>query len=355
MQLLTADFDRLVSILSGQPDWRSERDRLRFVSDIFAGSSREKDILSLLDLGGTPRGAAVTLVTFLQDFGQDEPGRETLGLMINKLLAYLGYGDDADFLRGLLQRYPFVTRPVATAALAEWRGSEQEEDVLEKIIGENTLRHVMMLELALEVSPAVARITTSTSYGSGFMIADDLLMTNNHVLSDREEANASSFAFNYQLDRFHHECPTMVYSAHPDGLFYTNQALDFSVVQLQNAPDGIEPLQLHPRRVMRDARVSIIQHPGGHYKKISIQNNFVAYADGQFVQYTTSTEPGSSGSPVFDDTFTVIAIHHSGGMLLEPATQRRYLRNEGISMMAVVENLRQHASDIFDQLHIVQG
>jgi len=29
----------------------------------------------------------------------------------------------------------------------------------------------------------------------------------------------------------------------------------------------------------RDDRVAIIQHPGGHLKKISVQNNFVAYAD----------------------------------------------------------------------------
>ncbi|ODH02276.1 hypothetical protein A4S05_24955 [Nostoc sp. KVJ20] len=59
--------------------------------------------------------------------------------------------------------------------------------------------------------------------------------------------------------------------------------------------------------------MAIIQHPGGHLKKISIQNNFVAYTDNKVLQYTTSTEPGSSGSPVFDDDFQVVGIHHSGG------------------------------------------
>jgi len=39
--------------------------------------------------------------------------------------------------------------------------------------------------------------------------------------------------------------------------------------------------------------------------KISMQNNFVAYADRQVLQYTTTTLPGSSGAPVFDDDFQV--------------------------------------------------
>ncbi|MBK7918080.1 MAG: trypsin-like peptidase domain-containing protein [Chloroflexi bacterium] len=66
----------------------------------------------------------------------------------------------------------------------------------------------------------------------------------------------------------------------------------------------------------------MIQHPGGHYKKISMQNNFVAFADARYLQYLTSTEPGSSGSPVFDNDFLVIGIHHSGGMLPEPGANR---------------------------------
>jgi V8-like Glu-specific endopeptidase len=103
----------------------------------------------------------------------------------------------------------------------------------------------------------------------------------------------------------------------------------------------------------RDERVAIIQHPGGHLKKISIQNNFVAYADNQVLQYTTSTEPGSSGSPVFDDNFQVVGIHHSGGMLLEPGSKQRYLRNAGTSAIALLINdLKNNAPEIYARLAI---
>jgi predicted NACHT family NTPase len=123
--------------------------------------------------------------------------------------------------------------------------------------------------------------------------------------------------------------------------------LDYTVVSLKDLPSFGSPLILKSKQVRRDDRVAIIQHPGGHLKKISMQNNFVAYADANVVQYTTSTLPGSSGSPVFDDDFQVIAIHHSGGMLLEPGTKQRYLRNAGTSMIAVLNDLKSNAPEIY--------
>jgi len=83
-----------------------------------------------------------------------------------------------------------------------------------------------------------------------------------------------------------------------------------------------------------------------------MQNNFVEYADTQVVQYTTSTEPGSSGSPVFNDDFEVVAIHHSGGMLAEPGSGRRYLRNAGSAMIAVLQAVQQQAPALYGLLNV---
>jgi V8-like Glu-specific endopeptidase len=182
------------------------------------------------------------------------------------------------------------------------------------------------------------------------MVAPDLLMTNNHVIKSQEVAEKSNFSFNYQLDIDGKECPTQILGALPDGVFYTNEELDFTVLTLKEVPNFGKPLIFKSKLMRRDDRVAIIQHPGGHLKKISIQNNFVAYADKQVLQYTTSTEPGSSGSPVFDDNFQVLGIHHSGGMLPEPSTQRRYLRNAGTSAIALLKDLQANAPEIYNRL-----
>ncbi|WP_082393028.1 trypsin-like peptidase domain-containing protein [Nocardia arizonensis] len=343
INLVPRDFSRVVEILSAMPDFRTVQSRVDLVTDVFAGTSRSDDVVTTLDLDGPPRAVAVRVVQRLQSFGQDEPGQETLGVLINKMLAYLGAGEQADDLRDVLARYPFTTTPTADSrTITGWSGRESPAAVRERIIGENTLRDVYMLEMALDAARAVVRIRTPTALGTGFLVARTLVMTNNHVIPDATTAVRSEYAFNYQIDRHHREMPGTIYAAEPDGQFYTNRQLDITVVELHGA-DDIRPLKLRPQRAVRGQRVNIIQHPGGHYKKISMQNNFVAYADERLIQYTTSTEPGSSGSPVFDNAFEVIGVHHAGGMLAEPGSTERYLRNEGISAVAILADLAAHA------------
>jgi V8-like Glu-specific endopeptidase len=345
------DFDRLAGVVAALPDFQTVQSRADFVTDVFAGTPRRHDVVSSLNLDGTPRAVAVRVVDRLQTFGQDQPGRETLGVLVNKVLAYLGGGAAADYLRDLLERYPFSTKPTADRpAMGSWGGRESPDQVAEKIIGENTLRDIALLEIALEAARAVARIATPVSLGTGFLVARDLFMTNNHVIEDRPAAEQSEYQFDYQLDRHGAEVPVRTLRARAGGLFHTNVELDYTVLQLAAVPDDLPGLTVKAERARRDQRVNIIQHPGGHYKKISMQNNFVAYADARVIQYTTSTEPGSSGSPVFDNDFEVVGIHHGGGMLAEPDGHRKYLRNEGTSMIAVLADLATSAPEIADRL-----
>ncbi|MBU6351013.1 MAG: trypsin-like peptidase domain-containing protein [Chloroflexi bacterium] len=75
-------------------------------------------------------------------------------------------------------------------------------------------------------------------------------------------------------------------------------------------------------------------------KQIALYHNLVVYSDGQRVQYLTDTLPGSSGSPVFNSAWQVVALHHSGGWLREPGSKQMYYRNEGIHVNAVLQGLR---------------
>lgn len=349
------DFDRLTEIISAHGDWLSVRGRLDLLADVFTGSPRKRDILAQIDVDGTPRGTAVRVIHRLASFGQDEAGRESLGVLINKLLAYMGGGEESEFLRALLERYPFTTAPLATRGVGSWMGRESDASVNEKIVGENTLRDVSMLEILLDLSHAVVRVR-GPGIGTGFLIGEDLLLTNNHVISDPAVAAECVFEFNYQLDRDGREVqPLYTTTAVDGGLFHTSPvasenanpaALDYTVVQLREVPEGVRPLCLRPAPIRTNDRLAIIQHPSGGYKKISLQNNFVAYVDEVVVQYTTSTEPGSSGSPTIDDQFGVVALHHAGGNIKEPGTTHRYFRNEGIRSTAILADLRESAPTI---------
>ncbi|MCC6974316.1 MAG: trypsin-like peptidase domain-containing protein [Anaerolineae bacterium] len=353
IQFTPEEFRTLVRIVQNLPDFRTETGRWRLVDAALEGSPRADTIRGLLDLSGNPMGAAVSLLKVLNQFGQVAYGKEPLGVFLNYIQPFTGNEGNA-FLSDLFARYPGLGEVSKETPLGTWRGKENTADVLERIIGENTLRDVRMLELAMEASRAVALLRVpipGDAYtGSGFMIASDLLMTNHHVIAVEEERSLMEVVFNYQLDRKGRECQTQTVRARAGGIFYTHPDLDFTVVQLEQPPDFSDPLRLEPTLMQPEARVAIIQHPGGHLKKISLQNNRVVYADRQTVQYTTSTLPGSSGSPVFDDDFRVIAIHSRGGMIEEPGGKQYYLRNQGTSMIAVLDALKAHAPEVFERV-----
>jgi V8-like Glu-specific endopeptidase len=349
VQLDQSDFNRLTRIVQNLSDFANVRDRRRLVAGALEGAPKTDVILALLDLDGAPMVVSVEVVRELSRFGRVAYGKEALGVFLNYIQPFTG-DKDSDFILDLFQKYPLDTPASPSRLIDRWRGLDSLADVREKIIGEDTLRHIYILNLALEAEKAVVHLRTPNGMGTGFAIAPNLLMTNNHVIASLETAEQTEYTFNYQLDINGKECQIQTVQALPGGAFYTNAELDYTVVTLKDAPNFGKPLILKNQQMRQDDRVAIIQHPGGHLKKISMQNNFVAYADNKVVQYTTSTLPGSSGSPVFDNEFKVVAIHHSGGMLPEPSTQRRYLRNAGTSMIAVLKDLQANAPEIYNRL-----
>jgi endonuclease G len=84
--------------------------------------------------------------------------------------------------------------------------------------------------------------------------------------------------------------------------------------------------------------VSIIQHPQGGPKQVALTANQVVNIFEHRLQYTTDTMPGSSGSPVFNDDWKVIAIHHEGGNLAINRRGDTMFVNEGILMKYIVES-----------------
>ncbi len=210
----------------------------------------------------------------------------------------------------------------------------------EKILGINNLKQISWIERGLQASKSVCRILTSSGLGSGFLIGPNLLMTNNHVIPNATVAAQTVIEFNYQHDFEGHNLPTCRYKL-DTSRFHSNPSLDYSLAGL--LPDPNKPaledwgqVLLNPHAdPIPGEHVTIIQHPNGGLKQIVLTANQVVGLWEHRLHYTTDTMPGSSGAPVFNDLWQVIAIHHAGGELQINAQGNKRFVNEGILMSAI--------------------
>ncbi|MER9206076.1 MULTISPECIES: trypsin-like peptidase domain-containing protein [unclassified Mesorhizobium] len=232
--------------------------------------------------------------------------------------------------------------PVEGPATANWSGATAPAQ-LEKILGDkSTLVPISYLELGLIRARSVVRIKRADgSSGTGFMTTGGILITNNHVLPDGASLAGTVVQFNYQRTVAGLDAPLDQFDIDIAVPLRTSKDNDWSAVRIKGDASKWGELELKPMTVKAGDHVNIIQHPGGAQKQISFVANVVAFVGGGRVQYLTDTLPGSSGSPVFDTDWNLIALHHSGGWLTEPnaPTKSTYYRNEGIAIDTIIQDL----------------
>jgi endonuclease G len=224
-----------------------------------------------------------------------------------------------------------VTEAVAAGATALPTASLAQLSQ-ERIIGTSDLFDINYLELAIAVGRGVARIQVGTSHATGFLVGPGLLMTNHHVLGNEEDARRALAQFDYQDNASGELLVHQDYRLNPENFFITDETLDFTIVGVENLSVRNRILSAYPwlrliaelGKAEKGDDVNIIQHPRGGLKQIAFRRNeVIEIPDGQkdFLYYTTDTEPGSSGSPCFNDQWELIALHHSGVAELNGAKQ----------------------------------
>ena len=239
--------------------------------------------------------------------------------------------------------------------------SQQARGHLEAIIGGNDLLPIWFLNRGAELRRTVARIKVVTSkgaegYGTGFLVGPGILITNRHVLdqSDIDGDSLLSIVANAVAEfdveiipqviapgktRLVSSTPA-VFRLAPQTLLLTDawNALDYVLIALEAksidgqhdiSEYGYNRLSADMGKTVTGEPVFIIQHPNGESKKISLLNNRMMIRDekSSYLYYEADTEPGSSGSPVFNRQWEVVALHHSVEFARDP--EDRILAKDG--------------------------
>jgi hypothetical protein len=203
--------------------------------------------------------------------------------------------------------------------------------------------------------------------GTGFLVGPDLVMTNYHVVASLVDKPSEAASWSC---RFDHKV------AGPDGASLTGAAfelatewlidfsrhsaldsfsdpkpgdpsvneLDFALIRLRR-PAGESNISGSGERrgwvrVPREAAglrdhhfLAMLQHPRGGPLKLALAvgDTIALNAAGTRLRHSAPTEPGSSGAPMFDAQWQLIAIHHAA----DPAIGGPQY-NEGIPIAPIV-------------------
>jgi len=192
------------------------------------------------------------------------------------------------------------------------------------VIGVNNLQdfaEVASDPVLSAVSNSVAKLSFMTDGGlaacTGFMVNDDMLMTNNHCINTANECSSAVAIFNYQRladgrlnSGTQYRCTSVVDQDYD---------LDYSILRLEGSPGqqwGF--LQLSTAALTPKEPGFIVEHPGGRPKMVAEVDCVIEdpVADGRAqnsdLSHVCDTEAGSSGSPLFNKQGRVVGLHHFG-------------------------------------------
>lgn len=327
-------------------------------------------VISVILYGPTDRTQLDNDLSFLNDIERIGSGEIPLETYLNNALPFLfgrkQEGTVKSFLDTINQR----------ASGSPKIDMNDLPEVQERIIHSDDMVTHRFMELGLQAGLSVMRLRVK-SYeglqprkldngndmyfsGTGWLLGKELMITNHHVINARKngETDASEDDLKFQAEHTEVIYDDNWENAEPGktingmALLAYNKELDYAVVRIPAT--GRQPLTaLTVPVVVSTASVplNIIQHPRGKSKKYAIRNNLLSGGNDRDLRYFTDTDGGTSGSPVFNDSWQVVALHKSSLSVSQVQFQGKTTAyvNAGTRITLILRDLRDRFPELADE------
>lgn len=241
----------------------------------------------------------------------------------------------------------------------EKQNSKDSKVVLEEVFGDDSFKTYKWYMLGADRCLAVARIgrDSSKGFGTGFLLQGSalheplgeelVLITNAHVVSNdplekalRPEEAIIIFEALNRDEEF--KVSEIIWSSPSNDLDAT--VLRFEKNDHERLTELTKDVKIYPASKYLPAlepdnpqRIYVIGHPFGGTLQLSFQDNVLLDYQDPKIHYRTPTEGGSSGSPVFNQQWDLIGLHHAGSDTMPCLNGKHgtYEANEGIWIQAI--------------------
>ncbi|WP_191625336.1 serine protease [Pseudomonas fluorescens] len=235
---------------------------------------------------------------------------------------------------------------------------QQNPDELERNFSDEKAFTVADIRKMLALAPNIGCVTNDRGVrmGTGFLVQGSafgeeglLFITNAHVISDtlpnaicRADARIT---FEIEADNGMPPCLVreILFNSEPGQLGNVADApgkLDVTICRLSRTPYDAGGLPVAAAIPVPSPRTKafIVGHPRAGELQFSLQDSVLldVCAHERLMHYRTPTDPGSSGSPVFNKKWEVVAVHHAGSQTCRRLSGAGcYEANEGITLRSI--------------------
>lgn len=202
------------------------------------------------------------------------------------------------------------------------------------------------LQKASRVVPAVGQVIAKdgTPFGTCFMVGDGVALSAKHVIDAMPNAEGAEVRFQISnTPRFDYfKMASQPLTCNPDAC-----VILLSKDPNQDWPPAIQlPAPTTERRRFKYRNAAIIHYPGAMGRQLSFLGEFLDPERTHGYAYTVDTDKGSSGAPVFDFDWNLVAVHWGGGRTGDPDKMK--LINLGYRIESVLLALRENLSTTED-------
>ena len=214
--------------------------------------------------------------------------------------------------------------------------------------------------------------TPEVARGTGWLIAPDLLITSHHVVAARapdedaptpDDFEAQAKNAKVEFDVIDEDAKSLPRKVTELVAADASAERDFAVLRLEPLQSARPPLRLakaayeRPRGFQLSQRVNVLQHPDGEPMRLGFRDNFVLFGNASSLSYLTDTDRGSSGAPVLDDKWQVVALHRGARDLAKPVSLRNHeirVENFGPTVVAILDALEKKLPDVHEEIVTAQ-